>query len=141
MKNGKIELFDDVMTFDGYNGKYIFKDECGDLMVSHDGVINWFKESELTYLPKQPVMVYVSDESEEDAIKQRIERELLIDFAGRFPDNYRYIVTKNDCSGWVGYNYAIPIDSIKLTITRAELQAIQDTIEKVKNGAILVEEE
>lgn len=150
MKNGKLELFDDVMTnhgkgqirhIAGNNRPYMVVYENPSASVDGYG---WLDEFELTYIPKQPVMVYVSDESEADAVRENRKRKLVFDFKDRFNSSiYRYITINEDGGGWTGWRFAVPVDQVnhKPTITKAELQQAQDLLEKVKNGAVVIEGE
>lgn len=147
MKNGKLELFDDVMVYGDKKGQiryikpYAPPDAYIYFVALNDGGFDWFHKDELTYLPKQPVMVYVSDVSEEHAIYVKEAQKLLFDAGPEYDSRY---ITESSCrEAIMRWRFAVPVDQVpepKPTITKAELQQIQDTIEKIKSGAILVED-
>lgn len=144
MKNGKLELFDDVIFDDGgEKGQIRYIEPTDDdfrfFVAFDDGDYGWCLAEQLTYLPKQPVMVYVSDKSEEDAINRSEPRKLIYDRGAEY--DKRFVVEMQLSTDAISYRYIVPVDRIKPTITRAELQQAQDLLEKVKNGAVVIEGE
>ena len=99
----------------------------------------WMRESELTPID-DPIMVYVSDVSEKDALLNICSRILLADLGNKYKD--RYICSNpNSDKHWTSWKFAVPITSIKKpTIKRSEVEAAKSLIAKIESGDFELED-
>jgi len=134
MKNGNLELFDDVMTSLGM-GQIRHIDHKGMYFVALDDTdYEWMDIKRIEFcIPKTPIMVCVSDISEEDAIiNQSVEWELICEHNGNYVCTVNNVIYK--------WKYAVPVNSVKAkpkTVSKQQIKEAQDLIEALINGAVV----
>jgi len=94
------------------------------------------------YHQDEPIMVYVSNVSEADALLNICSRILLADLGNKY--EYRYLTRDNDddfLGAYFGWKYIVPAPIKKPTIKRSEIEAAKSLIAKIETGEIEVSDD